>query len=102
MTGYSERQFGPNDEVTREQMAAILYRYTVLKGYDVSEAADLSGFRDAAEISAYAEENMAWANAVGLITGRTETTLAPQGNSTRAEVAVMLMRWVEMPKTTVE
>ena len=93
--GYDAKTFGPNDNITREQMAAIFYRYASFKGYDVSKTADLSGYSDADQISAYAVDNVKWANAVGLINGRTATTLVPQGNSTRAEVATMLQRFIE-------
>ena len=96
--GYSETQFAPNDKVTREQLAAILYRYAQFKGYDVSKAADLSGYKDFSQISAYAVDNMKWAAGAGIINGRTADTLAPQGESTRAEVATMLMRFVQNVK----
>ena len=96
--GYSGTQFGPNDNVTREQLSAILYRYAEFKGYDVSKRADLSAYADAGKISAYAVDNMKWANGAGIISGRTADTLAPQGNSTRAEVASMLQRFVQNVK----
>ena len=59
VTGYTDEVFGPNDAITRQQMAAILYRYAEYKGYDVSESADLSGYTDSGDVSAYAEEAMA-------------------------------------------
>ena len=93
--GYSETQFAPNDKVTREQLSAILYRYAAFKGYDVSKMADLKGYTDAGQISDYAVDNMKWAAGAGIINGRTADTLAPQGDSTRAEVATMLMRFVQ-------
>ena len=95
VNGYSETEFGPNDTITREQMAAILYRYASFKGYDVTATASLSDYTDAALISGYATAAMQWANAEGLITGVTNTTLNPQGNATRAEVATILMRFCE-------
>ena len=76
-------------------MAAILYRYAQFKGYDISASNDLSGYTDAAQISAYAVTAMQWANAEGLITGNTATTIDPTGNATRAEVATILMRFCE-------
>ncbi len=79
VTGYTDDKFGTNDPVTREQMAAILYRYAQYKGYDVSKSADLTGFADANSISGYALTPMQWANAVGLITGTSATTLSPCG-----------------------
>ena len=93
--GYGDGNFGPGDTVTREQFAAILYRYAKWKGYDVSRSADLSGYADAAAISPWALEAMKWANAAGLITGRTETDLVPAGKATRAETAAILMRFLE-------
>jgi hypothetical protein len=95
VSGYGNGLFGTNDPITREQMAAILYRYAGYKGYDVTAAANLSAYTDAADISGWAEKAMRWANAEGLITGRTTTTLTPKGNATRAEVASILKRFVE-------
>ena len=93
--GYGDGNFGPGDTVTREQFAAILYRYAGIKGMDTSKAADLSGYEDAGEISLWALEAMTWANAAGLITGRTANTLVPGGTATRAETAAILMRFLE-------
>lgn len=95
VTGTTDTTFAPDAPITREQMAAILYRYASLKGYDVSQKADLSGYTDAGTISAYASDAMAWANAQGLITGVTDTTLAPKSSATRAQVATILMRFCE-------
>ena len=92
--GYGNGKFGPNDLITREQFAAIMYRYANFKGYDTSKAADLSGYTDAGSISGYAVEAMKWANAENLITGRTATTLVPRGEATRAEAAAILMRFI--------
>ena len=90
--GYGNGLFGTNDSVTRQQIAAILYRYAALKGYDVTKAADLTAYTDASGLADWARSGMAWANAAGLITGRTETALVPGGTASRAEVATMLMR----------
>ena len=95
VNGYGDGTFGPMDTLTREQFAAILQRYAKYKGLDVSKTADLSAYTDAESISAWAREAMRWANAEGLITGRTATTLAPQGSATRAEAAAILMRFLE-------
>ena len=76
-------------------MAAILYRYAQFKGYDVSSVGDLSRYTDAGQVSAWAQSAMGWANAQGLITGNTATTLNPTASATRAEVATILMRFVE-------
>ena len=93
--GVTDTTFVPNAAITREQLAAILYRYAQLKEYDVDKTNDLSVYTDAAQISAYATEAMQWANATGLITGNTSTALNPKGNATRAEVATILMRFCE-------
>jgi len=93
VTGYSEEQFGPNDPITREQMAAILYRYAAYKGYDVSGRADLRSYNDSSRISSYALDAMAWANQAGLITGVSDVLLSPGGHTTRAQTAVILSRF---------
>ena len=93
VAGYSDAQFGPNDPIIREQMAAILYNYAEWKGYDVSARADLSSYSD--QPSAWAVEVMQWAKAEGLINGTTATTLDPQGHATRAQVAAILQRFLE-------
>ena len=95
VSGMSAEQFAPNDAITREQMAAILYRYAQFKGYDVSAKADLSVYTDAAQVSAYATDAMAWANGAQLIAGTSQATLTPAGNATRAQVATILMRFCE-------
>lgn len=92
--GYGDGNFGPNDEITREQIAAILYRYAQYKGYDVSDAASLSDYADAEQISEYAQEAMSWANAMGLINGRPGGILDPKGSATRCEAAAILTRFI--------
>lgn len=81
-------------EVTREQLATILYRYAKQKGYDVSKSAALTGFSDADKVSGYAAEAMQWAVAEGLLQG-SNGKLNPQGSATRAQVATILMRFME-------
>ena len=96
VTGYDDTSFGPDDTITREQMAAILYRYAQYKGYDVTTGGmALNEYTDAGQISEYAVPAMQWANENGLITGSTATTIEPQGNALRAEVATILMRFCE-------
>lgn len=102
VAGYDDSTFGLGDSITREQLAAILYRYAQLKGYDVTEKADLTGYTDSTSISSYAVEAMQWANANGIVNGMTETTLAPQGTATRAQVATMLMNFCENVVTEAE
>ena len=94
--GYGSGAFGPNDNITREQMAAILYRYASYKGYSVTASSSTSSYSDASQISSYAQTAMSWANATGLITGTSSTTLAPKGNATRAQAAMILMRFCEV------
>ena len=93
--GYGNGKFGPDDTITREQMAAILYRYASYKGYSVSDLANLTGYTDAASVSEWASTAMRWAVAEGLIEGTSATTLSPSGDSTRAQVATILMRFCE-------
>ena len=96
VSGYGDNAFGPNDPITRQCMATILYRYAEYADYDVSAAADLSEFADEAEIAAYAEAPLAWASAEGLISGMGDGILAPQGSATRAQVAVILYRFCQL------
>ena len=95
VNGVSDTRFAPGDEITRQQMAAILYRYAEAKGYDVTDSADLSGYSDAETIQAYAQIPMAWACAQGLIQGFEDGTLRPAGNATRAQIATILMRFCQ-------
>lgn len=92
VTGITSTSFAPNQNITREQTATILFRYAALLGLDTTQASDLSGYTDVNSISRYAYPAVAWANAAGIMTGRTATTLDPGGTATRAEVARMLMR----------
>ena len=87
--------FSPDAPITREQLAAILYRYAQFKDYDVSVSNSLTSYTDAAQISSYAAAAMQWANAEGLVTGSTGRKLNLQGNASRAEVATILMRFCE-------
>ena len=91
--GYSDRAFGPNDNITREQLAAILHRYAGYKKIDVSVRASLAKYTDVYEISDWAVENVRWANAAGMIQGRTLTTIVPKDDTTRAEAAAMIQRF---------
>ena len=93
--GYGGGLFGPDDAITREQMASFLYRYAELKGYDVSAVGDLDDFADASEVSNWAEDVMSWAVGADLFAGRDNNNLAPQGLTTRAEAATILMRYCE-------
>lgn len=95
VNGFEDASFRPESPVTREQLVAILYRYAAKKGYDVTDRAELSGFTDAEDISAWAVDAMKWAVSIGLIKGVGDDQLAPERNATRAEIAAMLMRYCE-------
>lgn len=95
VSGYGNGKFGPEDAITREQMAAILYRYASYKGEDMTKTADLSKFTDSGKISGYAEAPLSWANAEGLISGKGGGILDPLGKATRAEVSAILHRFCE-------
>ena len=90
--GYGDGSFGPNDTITREQMAAILYLYASFKGYDVSGAAPLNGFADSASVSDYAKPAMAWAVNAGMVKG-SDNKLMPGSGAQRAQVAAILQRF---------
>jgi len=94
VNGYGNGKFGPNDPITREQMASILCRYTDYCRFDTSNTAELSQFADCESISGYAKKNMAWAVAEGLISGMGNDTLAPRGLATRAQVATIIARYL--------
>lgn len=96
VAGKDETTFAPYENVTREQMAAILMRYAAYKKYDVTATNDLTAFVDASSISEYALPAMQWAVGAGIISGRSTTVLAPSGHATRAEVASLLARFVEL------
>ena len=95
VNGVSDTQFAPGDDITREQLAVILYRYATYQGYDVSQRAGLSGFVDAGTISTYAQEALSWASAQGLVLGFEDDSLRPQGNASRAQIAAVLMRFCQ-------
>ncbi len=94
--GVSDTAFGPDQALTREQMAAMLHRYAQYKQADLSASADLSGYTDAGQIANYAQAAMAWTNGTGLITGTSATTLSPKGTATRAQVATILLRMSDL------
>lgn len=100
VSGYGSGKFGPNDKVTREQLAAILYRYAQYKKYDVSvgEDTNILSYDDAQSISSYAIPAIQWACGAGVVTGKSGSKLDSKGNATRAEVAAMLMRFCENVK----
>ena len=95
VTGYDDGNFGPDNAITREQMAAILYRYAQKKGYSTANSDPLTAFTDAGTVSEYAVQAMQWAVGSGLITGKGEGILDPGGSATRAQVAAILMRFCQ-------
>ena len=98
--GYSKDKFGPDDPITREQLTVIFYRYADYKGYKLTVTGNLDKFEDADKITDYAKTVMQWAVGNGLIKGKSENLLDPQGTATRAEIAAMLHRFVEKAKPT--
>ena len=92
VSGYGDGTFRPEGPVTRQQMAAILFRYLKYLGEDTSGRADLSAFRDGSTVAGYAAEAVAWAAAAGLLQGRADGTLDPEGSAARAHTAVLLQR----------
>ena len=95
--GYGNGLFGPDDHITREQLAAILYRYADFKGIDISagEGVDLTAYTDFGEISDYAQSALRWMVGSGLCEGKGDGVLDPQGYATRAEAAAVLQRYLE-------
>ncbi len=96
--GVGDALFAPNAHITREQLAAILYRYAIHCGLDVTAAADLNAYADGAQISTWAQDAMRWAIASGLVSGRSASALAPQSGATRAEIAQILMNFAKLLK----
>lgn len=92
VSGYSETAFGPEDAATREQLAAIIYRYASYKKCDLSKTASLDGYNDKNAISDYAVKSLEWASANGIITGTTNETLSPKDFVTRCQIAAILKR----------
>lgn len=98
-SGTSAETFSPNAAVTREQLAALLCNFAAQQGVDTTACSELSTFEDAASVSAWARESVSWATAEGLLSGISATTLAPQGEATRAQLAAMLVRFSELLQT---
>ena len=94
VNGLGENTFAPMNTLTREQLVTMLYRYAEAAGYDVSAAADLSGYPDAGKVQPYAQEAMSWAVAEGIVEGM-DGNLNPAGSATRAQIATILMRFCE-------
>lgn len=95
VSGYGNGNFGPDNPITREQMAAILYRYAQYKEYDTTIMGSAAAFSDGEQISSYAVDAVNWAIGAGLIQGVGNNTLSPAGGATRAQAATILMRFCE-------
>lgn len=95
VNGVDETHFAPNESITREQMAAMFCRYAAYKGFDTAKRTSLDGYTDAASISNYAKEPMAWAVARGLLQGTAATTVSPLEGATRAQIATVLIRFCQ-------
>ena len=94
ISGYADGTFGPDNAITREQLAAILYRYATFCGYAVTASAEISRFADAGTVGSYALTAMKWASAEGLING-SGSNLVPKAQATRAQVAAIIHRYLE-------
>ena len=97
LKGYSSKKFAPKDNVTREQLIAILYRYATMKGFDTEARSELDTFEDADRVSGYAVEAMQWAVAEGIIEG-SGGRLKPRDEANRAEVAAIMSRFMSYSK----
>lgn len=95
VSGVDNTHFAPNESITREQLAVIIYRYAKFKKYNTDASVSLTQFTDADEISDWALEAIKWANAVKIINGTSETTLSPKDTASRAQIAAILMRFCE-------
>ena len=98
VSGYDNGKFGPNNNITREQLAVILYNYARYKGKDLSKTDDLKGFSDSNKVASWATKQVKWAVGSGVITGNENKdgtkTLNSKGNATRAEVAAMIQKYI--------
>lgn len=95
VNGMGGTLFEPNGPATREQLVTVLYRYAKYLGEDTSASASLSKFSDASRVGAYAQEAMQWAVGSGLVNGVTPTTLCPQNNTPREQLATLLIRLID-------
>ena len=96
VSGVSENKFAPDEDITREQMALIIYRFAKMRGIDTTDASNLESFTDAKDVSDWSLDAIKWANSVTLVNGTSETTLSPKDTATRAQASTILMRFCEM------
>lgn len=97
--GVGQNRFAPDDAVTREQLAVLLYRMAEQVSEQAFEGGELDPFEDAQEVSSWAREGMSWALREGIVTGRSQSELAPGDRASRAEVAAMLCRFLDAVET---
>ena len=103
IAGYEDGRFGVGDKITREQVATILYRFaTEYLKLDASEKGDLSTFDDGDAVSSWAEEALTWANGAGIIKGTADNKINARGNAARAEIAAMILRFIEYKTPTAD
>jgi len=95
VNGITSTEFAPDSDISREQMALIIYRFAKMQGYDVTNKAEISSFADTGDVSDWALDAISWANKAELVNGTSETTLSPKATATRAQVAKVLMRFCE-------
>ena len=96
VSGYGNGRFGPDDAVTREQMAVIMYNFTKAMGYDIKGSAALTKFSDSTSVHSWAAEAMQWAVGTGVMSGNADGTLDPRGTATRAQVATIMSNYVQV------
>lgn len=92
--GMTKTEFSPNEKITREQMATMMYRYALYKGYDVSEVGELDSFADGDKVNDFAKDAIKWCIGTGIITGK-DGLIAPQDHTNRAECATIIMRFMQ-------
>ncbi len=95
VSGINSAEFAPDNDISREQMALIIYRYAKIQGFDVTDASNVANFTDVNDVSDWAIDALSWANKTGLVNGTSETTLSPKATATRAQVAAILTRFCE-------
>lgn len=94
ISGYNESTFGTNDVISREQVAVILMNFAISQGVDVSSNIDMSKFEDFNQSSDYAKKALIWAHSMGIINGTSKNTLDPKSGATRAQIAIMIQRYM--------
>ena len=99
VSGYPDASFSPNQGITRQELAAVLYRYAQMKGYDVSKSVSIDKFSDSSSVKDWAKKPMSWLNAIGVINGVSDTRLEPEAQTSRAQLASMINRFINNIKS---